>query len=126
MVYVDLDASNGIKPHPGFTSRRKYYVVLGFSEDCVLVGGVVFNSHINFRLPETIRMYHYPVKHDSYSFLTHDSFIDCASFIPASFGKLNSGNVVGRLIHEDLVMVINSVKECPVIPYGVKKYYGLL
>lgn len=122
---IDLGSEEGITPHKGFDSRRKYMVILGFANGMALVGGVVFNSNINPNIPATARMYHYPVNGEGYSFLNHDSFIDCTTIVQVGISRLSQLMAIGYLKETDLVLVIGAVAENPHIPIFLKQRYGI-
>lgn len=110
---ITMTEENGIKPKPGFSSRNKYFIVLGQDTDGVVYGGVVINSRINPHLPPYIRMFHMPLKHSKYPFLRYDSFVDCVQLKKANPKNFREDNLLGRLDTEDIRLIIGTIKESP-------------
>lgn len=48
---LNLDQNNGITPKSGDTTRNKFFIVLGFDNEGNVIGGLVINSKINYKLP---------------------------------------------------------------------------
>ena len=80
---LNLDQKNGITPKAGDTTRNKFFIILGFDNEGNVIGGLVINSNINYNLPATVTDYQLPVTVEQFSFLEHNSFINCSKIIVA-------------------------------------------
>ncbi|MDE6688963.1 MAG: hypothetical protein K2J86_03635 [Prevotella sp.] len=69
-----LDKSNGITSKDGEETRDKFFIVLGFDKDGNVIGGLVINSNINYKLPSSVTDYQLPVSVQQCPFLKHNSF----------------------------------------------------
>lgn len=125
IIYINLTRENGINPKEGYDSRFKYYVVLGFDHNEMIVGGVVINSTINPRLPLAIKNYHYPLSATDYAFLQHNSFINCGQLITARIDLLAMAKHIGTLSTQDLEIILSSVREVGTIQEYQLKRFGL-
>lgn len=123
---MTMTEANGIKPKDGYSSRDKYFVVLGFDADGIAYGGVIINSRINRNLPAHIRMYHMPIRQAKYPFLRYDSFVDCLQLKIAFPKKFKEWKYLGSLDDYDLQLVKGTVKESPVESEERLSRFGLL
>lgn len=110
---IEMDETNGIKPKNGDASRNKFFVVLGFDENGDAYGGVIINSIINPRIPQSVRDWHMPIKCEKYSFLEHDSFVDCSKLKQVNPGKFGKWKFLGVITLEDVQMIIATVQGSP-------------
>lgn len=95
---IKADESNDITPKGGMAYRPKYFVVMGIDEEGNIYGGVVFDSEINPNHVSPMMMeFFMPIASSEYSFLTHDSFLDCSKLKPAVAEKLLEGQYMGNL-----------------------------
>ena len=109
---IQMDKSNGITPKPGDTSRNKFFVVLGFDEEGNIYGGVIINSNINQRVPDSVKDWQMPIKQSKYKFLDYDSFVDCSKLKCTSIDKFGKWQFIGT-IQEDIDLIIGTIKESP-------------
>lgn len=124
--YVAMDEANGIIPKKGDKYRNKYFVILGVDSNGNAFGGVIFNSDSNRRVPLQHWLYHFPISGHSYSFLKHNSFIDCSTLMTVQVSALSKTTFRGRLSVEHLDSVLTSVRECGTIPAFKLKRYGII
>lgn len=110
---MKMDPRNGIKPKPGDSYRNKLFVVLGFDDCGNVYGGVVVNSSVNSRLDQNVQDWHYPIKESRYSFLDHDSFVDCSQLKIAFIEKFSLWEYKGCIFKDDLDLIIGAVKSSP-------------
>lgn len=110
---IQMDKSNGITPKPGDTSRNKFFVVLGFDEEGNIYGGVIINSNINQRVPDSVKDWQMPIKQSKYKFLDYDSFIDCSKLKCTSIDKFGKWQFLGTILQEDIELIIGTIKESP-------------
>lgn len=110
---IQMDKSNGITPKPGDTSRNKFFVVLGFDEEGNIYGGVIINSNINQRVPDSVKDWQMPIKQSKYKFLDYDSFVDCSKLKCTSIDKFGKWQFLGTIINEDIELIIGTIKESP-------------
>lgn len=123
---IVMSEDDGITPKNGFSTRRKFFVVLGFDNDGNAYGGVVINSGINQNLPVVVQQYHMPIYAKNYSFLHHNSFVNCSNLLKASLDKLVAGSRLGQLSCEDFGLVCQTVCDSPNISKNQLKLYGIL
>lgn len=123
---LNLDRKSGIIPKPGDLTRNKFFVVLGFDADGNIYGGVIFNSGINPNISTLHKMYHMPIKADDYNFLDHDSFVDCLTLITASPEEFVAGSYLGDMTQDHMDLIIDTVKESPLITQQTLIDYGIL
>ena len=110
---IQMDKSNGITPKPGDTSRNKFFVVLGFDEEGNIYGGVIINSNINQRVPDSVKDWQMPIKQSRYKFLDYDSFVDCSKLKCTSIDKFGKWQFIGTILQEDIELIIGTIKESP-------------
>lgn len=123
---ITMSQEDGITPKDGYDTRKKYLVVLGFDEQGNVYGGIVFNSKINQNLPPLIRQYHMPISAEKYSFLSHDSFLNCSQLMTTTSTRLMQGAKVGIIDDEDFELIRRTVCSYPnAIPYELKRF-GLI
>lgn len=124
---IEADEANDITPPTGRLTWHKHFVVLGKAADGSLYGCVVFNSKINrdYLQPGTEEFY-IPIKAGAYSFIDHDSVLECLKLKPATASKLAKGKYEGKLSQDDLDAALQLVKMSPRHDYILLKTYGII
>ena len=122
---ITMTQANGITPKAGDLSRDKYFVVLGFDSNGDIYGGVIINSEINKNLPPHLKIYHMPIRQSKYTFLSHNSFVDCLKLKVASPQKFNEWSYLGAFDDEDVSLIIGTIKESPVESTERLRSFGL-
>lgn len=100
---LNLDQNNGITPKNGNTTRNKFFIVLGFDNEGNVIGGLVINSKINYKLPPSVTDYQLPVSVEQFPFLEHNSFINCSKIIVAKRSKFNKTTYRGEISDTEMM-----------------------
>lgn len=123
---LNLDQNNGITPKSGDTTRNKFFIVLGFDNEGNVIGGLVINSKINYKLPPSVTDYQLPVSVEQFPFLEHNSFINCSKIIVAKRSKFNKTTYRGEISDTEMMeLIINTVKESPTVNKMQLKEFGI-
>lgn len=124
---LNLDQKNGITPKAGGTTRNKFFIILGFDNEGNVIGGLVINSNINYNLPTTVTDYQLPVTVEQFSFLEHNSFINCSKIIVAKRSKFNKRTYRGEISDTEMMeLIINTVKESPTVNKKQLREFGII
>ena len=124
---LNLDQNNGITPKSGDTTRHKFFIVLGFDNDGNVIGGLVINSKINYKLPPSVTDYQLPVSVEQFPFLEHNSFINCSKIIVAKRSKFNKTTYRGEISDTEMMeLIINTIKESPTVNKMQLKEFGIV
>lgn len=124
---LNLDQNNGITPKSGDTTRNKFFIVLGFDNEGNVIGGLVINSKINYKLPSSVTDYQLPVSVEQFPFLKHNSFINCSKIIVAKRSKFNKTTYRGEISDTEMMeLIINTVKESPTVNKMQLKEFGII
>lgn len=124
---LNLDQNNGITPKSGDTTRNKFFIVLGFDNEGDVIGGLVINSKINYKLPPSVTDYQLPVSVEQFPFLKHNSFINCSKIIVAKRSKFNKTTYRGEISDTEMMeLIINTVKESPTVNKMQLKEFGIV
>jgi len=118
---------DGITPkNDGDISRDKIFVVIGKSDEGLLVASLLINSEVNQHLSEIIGDYQHEIKASEYDFLEHDSFINGYEVREISVERiLEQARFLGILNEEDINMAIWKATSSPVIKEYIIKTYHL-
>ena len=124
---IAADETNDITPPEGREVWYKHFAVLGKTEDGSLLGCVVFDSMINrdYVSPGDEDFY-IPIKQSRYSFIDHDSYLECLKLKPATAEKLLAGKFEGKLREEDLSKAKELVKLSRRHNFITLKLYGII
>jgi hypothetical protein len=106
MPFFNLD---GITPKDGKDYRYKWYVVLGIEDSGNVYGGVVINTKINEHLSKELIDSHIPIWKSKYSFLDHNSHINCSKLICKDYDFLLESSFIGKIEEEDVEVIINTI-----------------
>lgn len=124
---LNLDQNNGITPKSGDTTRNKFFIVLGFDNEGNVIGGLVINSKINYKLPPSVTDYQLPVSVQQFPFLEHNSFVNCSKIIVAKRSKFNKTTYRGEISDTEMMeLIINTVKESPTVSKMQLKEFGIV
>lgn len=123
---IRLTQENGIVPKDGDDYRDKFLAILGKDDEGNFYGGVVINSKINQKVSLIIQQHHYPISKNDYHFLRYNSFIDCSSIMKAKKEKILLSEKVGEILEKDFDLIIETVKNCPIISNKEKKKFKLI
>lgn len=126
---MTLNADDGMKLAYGVKDRVKYVVVVGISTDYALVGSLLVNSKINtiFKNTEGLQNSQVPLKKDDYSFLKHDSYLDCSSILRPNIVKvLANAQEISELTAEDKSIVKQLLSDSEHIALWEKKKYDII
>ena len=123
---MTLYPEDGVKPkNEGETSRDKRFVVIGKTQDSVLVGSLLINSEINDNIFIKIGPYQHCIYPDQYGFLNgKERYIDCYKIFEFNFDRImEKGEYIGQIDPDDIEEAIKSAKSSPVnTPYTLKKF----
>lgn len=124
---LNLDQNNGITPKSGDTTRNKFFIVLGFDNEGNVIGGLVINSKINYKLPPSVTDYQLPVSVEQFPFLEHNSFINCSKIIVAKRSKFNKTTYRGEISDTEMMeLIITTIKESPTVNKMQLKEFGIV
>lgn len=124
--FLNLDKRNGITPKKGDENRDKFFIVLGFDGEGNVLGGVVINSNINYKLSSEITDYYLPIKVDQFPFLRYNSFINCSKIIIAKREKFNKDTYRGTISDAEMFeLIINTVRESPTVSKKQLEEFGI-
>lgn len=124
---LNLDQNNGITPKSGDTTRNKFFIVLGFDNEGNVIGGLVINSKINYKLPPSVTDYQLPVSVEQFPFLEHNSFVNCSKIIVAKRSKFNKTTYRGEISDTEMMeLIINTIKESPTVNKMQLKEFGIV
>ena len=100
---------------------------MGKSADGSVYGCVIFDSTINrdFVGPEDEEFF-MPIKKGSYSFIDHDSYLECLKLKPATAEKLLGGKFEGTLSSEHLAEAKRLVQLSRRHDFITLKMFGLI
>ncbi|MDR0658690.1 MAG: hypothetical protein LBG18_07145 [Mediterranea sp.] len=112
---------DGITPKNGEPSRKKMLIVLGQDTEGNYICGVVINSEIKNRNPES----QYPLYPRLYTFLKHNSFVNCDNLLCVSIERACNFVKIGQIAIVDLGFIRKTVVASKVIKGKLKKKYGL-
>lgn len=124
---IKANEQNDITPKNGLLFRAKYIVVIGFDSQGNVYGGVVFDSEINrdFISPDFVDFF-LPIPCSRYSFLSHDSYIDCRKMKPILLSTLLEGDYCGVIEATDYDDIIKLIKMSPRETYVRLRTFGIL
>lgn len=124
---IKANEQNDITPKDGMLYRPKYFVVIGFDEQGNIYGGVVFDSTINrdYISPDFVDFF-LPIPCSRYSFLTHDSYIDCRRMKPVLLTTLLEGDYCGMIESADFDNIVKLIKMSPRETYVRLRTFGIV
>ena len=127
---MELTTKEGVKPkNEGDTSRNKYFIVMGVTEDGYLIGFVLINSEINQNISARARESHYKILAADYPFLEKDRYVCCGELkeIHTSdfFQRFKQG-IVGTIRPDHLDVIRGIIAMSANVSAGVLKSYGII
>jgi hypothetical protein len=123
---IAANEENGITPPIGRNVWYKHFVVMGETEDGSLFGCVVFDSEMNRGcVPPGDEIFYIPIPAGRYSFIDHDSVLECLKLKPADAKKLLSGKAEGKLNQDDFEQALKLVKMSRRNDFMTLKMFGL-
>lgn len=124
---MKLFPSDGITPkNPGDTSRNKYFVVIGQTEDSLLVAALVINTDINRNLAYDISPFQHEIRASEYGFLNgRDRYIDCYRIQEYDLERIcREAEFKGIVSDADVQAAVTLTGRSPVNKPAVLKRYG--
>ena len=124
---IKADKENGITPKAGWLFRPKFFIVMGFDNQGNIYGGVVFDSEINRNfVNHDFEDFFLPIPCSKYSFLEHDSYIDCRRMKPSTLDKLVEGEFCGYIAQDDFSNIVKLLRMSPLETYVHLKTFGIM
>lgn len=109
---IEADERNGITPPPGRKTWFKHFAVMGIADDGSLMGCVVFDSKMNREyIGPGHEEFYIPISKGKYSFLDHDSYLECIKLKPATIANIRQGKAEGKLTNEDMEKALELTKK---------------
>lgn len=113
--------------------KVKRFIVIGISQNKILLGVVYINSEINLNIFPTqeLRDLHLKLTADSREYLTHDSYVDCSRIFQLERENINKllqddpACHLGTIAKDDLTRIKTVIKGSRTISIRIKKLFGL-
>ncbi|WP_455625144.1 hypothetical protein [Parabacteroides sp.] len=127
----NMDKSEDITPKGGMTFRPKFFVVIGSAEYGYYIAYVLVNKSINenFIYSKELLDCQYPLRTQDYPgiFTIDPSYLNLSRIREMEvMTLLSEATYCGELIDSDLRLVMQTLKELPVLTNKEKRRYGLL
>jgi len=129
IVFQCMDEKDGLTLKDGYSTRNKYFVIVGKNTKGDAIGLCLINSDLDFYKNNPKRQaFQYTLKQADYpEILDKDSRLDCAELFPMKARKSVAvkAEVVGHLTSDDKSKVIPLVASCGFIDAHKKKVYRI-
>ena len=111
----------------GDSSRDKYFVVIGKTEDAVVVGSLLINTNINSRLFHIIGPYQHCLSPATYGFLNgKERYVSCYEIKKFPTERvIEKAEYIGVISQEDLDAAIELAKMSPINDRRTLKMFNL-
>lgn len=111
----------------GDSSRDKYFVVIGKTEDAVVVGSLLINTNINSRLFHIIGPYQHCLSPADYGFLNgKERYVSCYEIKKFPTERIiEKAEYIGVINQEDLNAAIELAKTSPINDRRTLKMFNL-
>jgi hypothetical protein len=114
--------------------KIKYFIVIGFSDDKVLLGTVFINSAINQNVfnTEYLKGLNIPLDAQVYDFIDHNSFVDCSDIRERSVVEIknllsNDPECSKGVVSEETMKIISTtLANASTISLNKKRKFGIL
>lgn len=114
--------------------KVKYFIVIGFSDDKVLLGTVFINSTINQNVfnTEYLKGLNIPLDAQTYDFIDHNSFVDCSDIKERNFVEIkhlvsNDPECSKGVVSEETMRIIlTTLANTSTISLNKKRKFGIL
>lgn len=127
---MELTPNEGVIPkNDGDTSRNKYFVVMGVTEDGDLIGLVLINTEITPHVSQRLRDSHYKLKAEDYPFLQKDRYVCCGELkeiTTVNFFKRFRSGAVATLQPDHLDAIRGVVAMTANVRTKVLEGYGII
>ena len=112
----------------GDTSRDKYFVVIGKTEDSVVVGSLLINTNINGKMFNLIAPYQHCISSDAYDFLNgKERYVNCYEIKKFPTERvIEKAEYIGMLSTEDVDASIDLAKKSPINDKRTLKMFNLI
>lgn len=129
IVFQCMDEKDGLTLKDGYSTRNKYFVIVGKNTKGDVIGLCLINSDLDFYKNNPKRQaFQYTLKQADYpEILDKDSRLDCAELFTMKARKSVAvkAKVVGHLTSDDKSKVIPLVASCGFIDAHKKKVYRI-
>ena len=128
VVYVEMDANDGLVLKDEYKTRLKYVVVAGTKSNKKEICAVLINSDADFSTDPEWKAEQVPLSHQIYpEFLDYNSWVDCTDPKILMVRKLKSKNaeISGSLTEDDMNVVLDKLKKSDFVDSHMKKVFGL-
>lgn len=130
IYHLRFTRGDGIIPkNPEDTYRDKFFVVVGLNNEGDVLGYLFINSTINKGLSQEVKDFHYKISCSDYSFLDHDSQIDCSDLKQMTiirFAQTINRGKCGMLNKKDLEIVLDLVVISPTSVTKILRKFNLI
>jgi len=130
IYHLRFTCEDGITPkNPGDTYRDKFFVVVGLNDEGNVIGYLFINSTINKGLSKEVKDYFYKISCNDYSFLDHDSQIDCSDLKQMTiirFSQTINRGKCGQLNNKDLEIALDYVVMSPTSTPKILRKFNLI
>lgn len=124
--YVGLNESNGVTPKDGYSTRNKFFIILGFDNRGNAIGGVVINSKVNNKFSCFFTDYLMPISIEQCPCLSHNSFVNCTTLKTAPIELLTRRTYRCSITTELVDMIKGTLIESPTANRKLLKDFGLI
>ena len=128
VIYVEMDANDGLVLKDGYKTRLKYVVVAGAKSNQKEICAVLINSDADYSDDPDWKAEQIPLKQSNYQdFLDHDSWMDCTDPKVLTVKKLKAkkAEISGSLSDDDMNVVLDKLKNSEFVDSHMKKVFGL-
>ena len=128
VIYVEMDANDGLVLKDGYKTRLKYVVVAGAKSNQKEICAVLINSDADYSDDPDWKAEQFPLKQSNYQeFLDHDSWMDCTDPKVFTVKKLKAkkAEISGSLSDDDMNVVLDKLKNSEFVDSHMKKVFGL-
>ena len=123
---IEMTQSEGVTPQLGYKSRRKFFVILGIDALGNVYGGVVINSRVNSNLPRSITALHMPLSQQRNSFLSYNSFVNCAELKEIKAQRFLQAEMIGNVHDEDFELIKTTIIDSELETEEHLRTFGLI
>ncbi len=130
IIYIALDEDDGLTLNKGYSTRRKYIVIVGFTPEGIAIGALLINSHLtqSKRSQEFLDCQYLLLRRTYPTILDYDSWLDCSDIFELSKDKISErkARLKGHLTEEDKERVLGILRTTDMIDNITKRRFGII